>query len=201
MILESRVVRRRRQVGDEILAAAWALSRETGLTGWTLAELGRRVGMQAASLYSYFESKNAIYDAMFRQGHLQYLEMERTRDTSDLSPIEAIRQGAASFVEFALADPTRYQHLFQRTIPGFEPSPEAYALAVEGYQLMVEAFAAAGITDQRHIDLFTAITSGILSQQIANDPGGDRFSRLIGEAVDLHLAHVTSHVTERTYRS
>ena len=32
--------------------------------------------MQAPSLYSYFESKRAIYDAMFAQGARAYLEQE-----------------------------------------------------------------------------------------------------------------------------
>ena len=32
--------------------------------------------MQAPSLYSYFESKHAIYDAMFAQGARAYLEQE-----------------------------------------------------------------------------------------------------------------------------
>ena len=31
------------------------------------------------------------------------------------------------FVEFCTSDPVRYQLLFQRTIPDFEPSPESYA--------------------------------------------------------------------------
>ena len=32
-----------------------------------------RVGMRAPSLYSYFDSKHAIYDAMFLQGNLDLL--------------------------------------------------------------------------------------------------------------------------------
>ena len=34
-----------------------------------------------------------------------------------------------AFVDFALEDPARCELLFQRPIPGFEPSPESYAHA------------------------------------------------------------------------
>src|SRR3954447_17455751 len=49
----------------EILDAAWALVREQGLASLTMRDLGARVGMKAQSLYGYFPSKHAIYDAMF----------------------------------------------------------------------------------------------------------------------------------------
>ena len=35
---------------------------------------------------------------------------------------------------FAIEDPVRYQLLYQRTIPGFEPSPESYQLAAEAIE-------------------------------------------------------------------
>jgi hypothetical protein len=37
---------------------------------------------------------------------------------------------AALFVEFCVEDPTRHQLLFQRTVPGFEPTAESYAAIV-----------------------------------------------------------------------
>jgi AcrR family transcriptional regulator len=44
---------------------AWQLARERGLSQLTLRDIAHQVGMRAPSLYSHFESKNAIYDAMF----------------------------------------------------------------------------------------------------------------------------------------
>jgi hypothetical protein len=76
------------------------------------------------------------------------------------------------FVEFCTSEPARYQLLFQRTIPGFEPSPEAFAPAVRALNASRRSLAANGVEEPRHLDLWTAITTGLVDQQIANDPGG-----------------------------
>ena len=47
-----------------------------------------------------------------------------------------------------------------------------------------------GITDPAALDLWTAVNTGLTDQQISNDPGGDRWLRLIDTAVDLFCDHV-----------
>ena len=48
--------------------------------------------------------------------------------------------------------------MFQRTIPGFEPSVESYEIAIEFYEIGPrQKLAAAGITEQSDFDLFTAL--------------------------------------------
>jgi hypothetical protein len=49
------------------------------------------------------------------------------------------------------------------------------------------ALAEAGVTDQADVDLWTAVLTGLASQQVANDPGGDRWLRLVDAAVDRFL--------------
>ena len=60
-----RAAERREATRREILDAAWQLAGERGLTGFTLSDVAGLVGMRAPSLYSHFDSKMAIYDAMF----------------------------------------------------------------------------------------------------------------------------------------
>ena len=182
----------------EILDAAWDLVRTEGLAGLSLRDLARRVGMQAPSLYSYFASKHAIYDAMFAQGVRAYLDQEALlASTGD--PIADLQAGMRFFVTFCTEDPVRYQLMFQRTIPGFEPSAETFVLAVEGLARLETRLAAIGITDQRSLDLLTAIGTGITDQQISNDPGGDRWTRLVDEAIEMYFNHV-SKGTNKTKR-
>jgi hypothetical protein len=47
-----------------------------------------------------------------------------------------------------------------------------------------------GIDDPDAMDLWTALVSGLTSQQLANDPGGARWARLIDRTVDMFIAAV-----------
>lgn len=172
----------------EILEAAWALARTEGLAGLSMRELGARVGMRAQSLYVYFPSKHAIYDAMFAEANRELLARVTALGT-DGDGVEALRRRARVFLDFCAEDPVRHQLLYQRTIPGFEPSPEAYAPAVEVLETARAALGACGIDDPRALDAWTAIIGGLASQQSANDPGGDRWSRLADEMTEMFLRH------------
>ena len=171
----------------EILAAAWSTVREQGLAGLSLRELGGRVGMKAQSLYSYFPSKHAIYDAMVREGYEAFLR-ELPLAVPDADVRESAVAGAYHFFDFCTADVARYQLLFQRTIPGFEPSPESWAVATEVYERTVGQLRRHGFTDQASLDLWTAVMTGLVDQQISNDPGGTRWRDLVERAVDALLA-------------
>jgi AcrR family transcriptional regulator len=175
----------------EILGAAWDLARTNGLAGLSLRDLARAVGMQAPSLYGYFSSKTAIYDAMFAQGAAQYLQGERLLVLSG-DALTDLKAGVHFFVEFCTSDTVRYQLLFQRTIPDFEPSPESFAIAVEGLQATQDRLGAMGFTDPAVLDLLTAIGTGLTDQQISNDPGGDRWVRLVDEAMEMFFNHVSN---------
>jgi AcrR family transcriptional regulator len=193
--------RRRQETTAEILDAAWRLARRQGLASISMRDLGREVGLRAQSLYAYFDSKAALYDAMFRQGQEQLAALAAEWPV-DLSQVEDSRATAKvlarQFVEFCTADPVRYQLLFQRVIPRWEPTPETYALAVDRVDDLRRALASVGIRDDEAVDLWTALMTGLTDQQISNDPGGDRWSRLVPRAVDLffdqlRIAHPASH--------
>lgn len=189
---------RHRATRDEILDAAWTLARESGLAGIALRDLGRRVGMTAQSLYSYFASKSEIHDAMFRQGYLALLDLigRLERETAEIDePRAALRRTAHAYMSFCTDDPVRYQLLFQRTIPDFVPSDESYRSAVEVVDRLAEHFRRIGIVDPDAIDLWTALMTGLTDQQISNDPGGDRWIRLVDRTVDMFLREMTPTAT------
>ena len=182
---------RRQATIDEILDTAWRLARAEGLAGLSLRELAGEVGMRPQSLYSYFDSKNAIYDAMYAQGERQFAEGQAQWNLTGDARTDLTTIGTY-FVEFCTEDPVRYQLLFQRTIPGFEPSAESFAISVDSLAGIQAHLASFGIDDPRDVDLWTAIGTGLTDQQISNDPGGDRWVRLIDDAVEMYLAHVTT---------
>ena len=190
---------RREATRTEILDAAWALARSEGLAGFSLRDIATKIGVRPPSLYWYFDSKHAIYDAMFADGNRTLLSRLAATDWPE-EPRALLRAIAHIFVEFSAEDAARSQLLFQRTIPDFEPSPASYALAVDVVDQGRAQFAAAGITDPAHFDLWTALISGLASQQSANDPGGDRWLRLIDDAVDMYANHVLPTRPSRSQR-
>ena len=79
-------------------------------------------------------------------------------------------------------------------IPGFEPSPESYALAVEALGRVVAVMNEAGITDHGDIDCMVAMVAGLIEAQLSNEPGGDRWLRHLDRMVDL----LADNANERT---
>lgn len=175
----------------EILDAAWEQVRASGLASLSLRDLARSIGMQPPSLYSYFDSKNAIYDAMYAQGAQEFVDEQLASMPTPDDPLEALKAMLHFFVEFCASDVARYQLLFQRTIPGFEPSPESFQISQDNLEELGELFGRCGVSDPRAVDLFTALGTGLTDQQLSNDPGGDRWIRLIDEAVEMFHEHIT----------
>ncbi|HWF42023.1 MAG TPA: TetR/AcrR family transcriptional regulator, partial [Acidothermaceae bacterium] len=122
--IRDRQTERREATRAEILDAAWAIAQDKGLAEVTLRDVALAIGMQAPSLYSYFTSKLAIYDAMFGQAWTQYSEaFAEIEPTLPRSPRAGIKKAAHLFFDFAMASPARYQLMNERIIPGFVPSP------------------------------------------------------------------------------
>ena len=186
-----RQAERREATRAEILDAAWRIARDKGLADLTLRDVGAHVGMRAPSLYSYFDSKNAIYDAMFGQAWSDYLAViETVLPALPRTPRPALKQIAHTFFDFAVADLARHQLMNQRTISGFVPSSASYAPALEVLGSTREAIRRLGVEDASQFDLFTALVGGLVDAQQANDPGGNRWERLLDQAVDMFCDHI-----------
>lgn len=185
-----RIAVRRAATTAEIVNAAWELADRDGLNGFSLRDVAKAVSMQPPSLYSYVASKNDLFDLMFRQAYDELL-LEIEALPGDADPRAAFLRAQRAFLTLSTSRPARFTLLFQRTVPGFTPSEESMARAVQLYDGMRALLAALGVTAQEHLDLWTAVASGLASQQIANDPGGDRWERLLDEAVSMYLAHVS----------
>ncbi|HVL06701.1 MAG TPA: TetR/AcrR family transcriptional regulator [Acidimicrobiales bacterium] len=174
---------------EAILAAAWELAREQGLAGISLRALAARVDLSQPSLYSYFASKNQLYDLMFAQGNRQLLErLEAIELPGD--PHDALKKVSRELVTFFTEDWARYQIMNQRTVPGFEPSEESYDIARRVFDWLLAPLHLAGVAAEAHIDLFVALLAGLSEAQLANEPTGDRWTRHVELAIDMLLREV-----------
>lgn len=182
---------RRENARAAVLTAAWELVRAEGLTALSLRELARRAGITTPTVYAYFESKNAILDAMFAQAAQEFVDLKASLTATD-DPQQDLLTEARAFITFCVSDIPRYQLLFQHSVPGFTPSAESYELAVKALDVTRELLARNGVHDPRHLDIWTAVNIGLVGQQISNDPGGDRWSRLVEDVTRMFLAQFAS---------
>src|SRR5207244_201365 len=149
----------------EIVAAPGELARDNGIAGLSLHALAKEVGIRQPSLYAYFDSKHALYDAMFADGNRQLLDrIDAVELPAD--PRAALKAFFRLFIEFAVEDTERSGLLFHRQIPGFEPSRDSYALAEQVLQRASGLVLAAGIDSQDDIDCLIAMVAGLVEAQI-----------------------------------
>ena len=192
--MADKVIQRREAKVSSIVASAWGLARENGIAGVSLHALARDVGMRQPSLYEYFDSKHALYDAMFADGNRQLLARLDAL-TIPRDPRAALKKFMAAFVAFGLEDPARYELLFERHIPGFTPSPESYTLAEEALGRAGKVMHEAGVNRQGDIDCIVAMVAGLMEAQLSNDPGGNRWTRHLNRLVDLYVDDVVTRST------
>ena len=91
---------RREQVREEILEASQRVLLRRGLSGFTLAAVGRELGLTKAALYYYFDSKEKlVFELVYRsfERHAAFVEgaIEQTGDGP--AALEAMIRAAAEF--------------------------------------------------------------------------------------------------------
>ena len=125
--------------------------------------------------------------------------MRARLDALDLptDPRAAVKTFMQAFVSFAVEDPERSTLLFQRPIPGFEPSPASYELAQSVLDRAIELLRAAGVESADDVDCFVAMVAGLIDAQISNDPGGDRWTHHLDRLTDLYLDYANRRRRDR----
>jgi hypothetical protein len=123
---------------------------------------------------------------MFKQAWQAYLDdASKAIDGLPAAPRARLVAMAEHYFDFAVADLPRHQLMDVNVVPNFQPSPDAYAPAVEVYHQMLEQLRGIGITRDEDADIYTALLGGLVNQQLANDPGGQRWRRLIPRVISM----------------
>jgi AcrR family transcriptional regulator len=179
--LPDRRQRRRYETIEEALDVAADVMAEHGVAGLSVGEVARRMGIRPPSLYVYFASKNALYDALFARGWRLIRDAmqplyERLATDTDLDAF--LGDVGSVFVRWAIEHPAYSQLMFWRPVPGYAPTPEAYAAAVEVMdqgravfgELQRRGFFRADAAIDEILKDWTIVINGVISQQLANAP-------------------------------
>jgi AcrR family transcriptional regulator len=196
VIGQQTVAERRATKKATIVDAAWKLARVNGIAGVSLHGVAREVGMRQPSLYEYFDSKHALYDAMFADGNRIILE-RLDAVTLPRDPRAALKKFMREFMAVGMEDPPRFELLFERHIPDFEPTPESYALAEQVLGRALEAINDVGITRRGDVDCVVALVAGLMASQMSNEPGGNRWTKHLDRLIDLYVDDINSRSHNR----
>ncbi len=192
--------RNREEVRQAILAAARDVMHEQGVAALSLREVARRVRMQAPSLYAYFPSKMALYDALFLMAVRLRAEYRDRAEVGREGFWNRLEGRFESYFQFAQENPELYQLAFERPVPGFTPSVESLEEAFRapaGLELLLDDAVAAGevvldtsVAQAR--DLLIGMIHGLTAHHMANEPalpiGSGRFGSQIPAAIALFRA-------------
>ncbi len=174
-----RRARRRQETIEEILDIAEAVMTEEGVNGLSLSEVARRLGVQPPSIYKYFPSLMAVYDALFDRGQRANLDVMRAAMSDARPGLDALTKGLEASGSWSLANRALAQLLFWRPVPSFAPTPESMEPSQEMVALQRAALADAVRAGELGPDadsddalyLVSILISGVLSQAFANEPG------------------------------
>ena len=198
---EDRVALRRGATIEALLDHAEQIVTEGGAGAVTIAEIARQMGMRPPSLYKYFPSLHGVYDALFARGY-ERLASYVDDAVQDLEPgLDRLLEATRAIVRWSMLNRGLAPLLFWRPIPGFEPSPSSYTLAQHLVERSRADLAAAARRGElaAHADsdevfrLFTSLSAGLCSQQLANEPDATYesglFTSLIDQALDMFVQH------------
>jgi AcrR family transcriptional regulator len=197
--------RRRQETIEEILDIAVQIMAEQGVAGLSVGEIARRMGIRPPSVYVYFPSKHALYDALFARGaRLLLAAMQEVFAALPARPAtlgEILLPASRAFVRWSVDHAAYSQLLFWRPVPGFTPSPEAYQAAIELIGLVRDRLRGlqdagllrAGVPVEQMERDWTILLAGVFSQQLSNAPeqGFDegRFTAAIPELMAMFAGY------------
>jgi AcrR family transcriptional regulator len=187
----------RQAVRRLVLDVASRLLEAEGPQALTMRRIAAEVGCSTSVLYTMFGGKSGVAEGLWREGFERLRQaMERVEADDPLGRLTALGHAYRSN---ALANRAYYAVMFQRPIPGFEPSAEAYADSLRPLHILVGAVAdclEAGVfraADPTHVaTVLWAAAHGAVSLELAGYEGAAdaeaRFQDLLAAAAAWFFA-------------
>lgn len=163
---ETRRDRLRRELTQQILEVARQQLAERGPGGVSWRGIAREVGMNPASLYTYFDSMDDLYTALIVEGFqsLATAVGAAGEAASGAEPIEHVIACAKAYRAWAIDHPARFNLIFSDQLPGYAAPPGGPTVTAE-----------------------LAVIEPLMQASRRLTGGTDAFDELSAEVQDLHL--------------
>ena len=118
---ETRRQRLRRELVAEVILVARKQLEEGGRDAVSWRGISREIGMNPASLYTYFDSLDEIFTAVITDSFLRLGQAVQTSTGAvDADPKAILIAGSQAYRQWALAHPSEFNLIFTNQIPGYE---------------------------------------------------------------------------------
>lgn len=95
---------------DRIFNAAKTVLEKEGVSGLSIRSVADEAGMSPMAMYRHFKDKDALLNALMRDGFVAWEEIARALHEPD--PLRWIEKGFEAFLDFALKAPHRFDAAF-----------------------------------------------------------------------------------------
>ncbi|MEO3868910.1 helix-turn-helix domain-containing protein [Nonomuraea sp. B12E4] len=152
-----------------IVEVAARLLHEQGTAAVTTRAVAQAAGMQAPTIYRFFEDKDALLDAVAQHVFTTYVAGKRLVEDSD-DPVADLRAGWDAHIGFGLANAALFGLL---TDPNRGTRSPAAAAGLEILRARVRRIAAIGrlrVTERRAVELIHAAGTGAVLTLLSSPP-------------------------------
>jgi AcrR family transcriptional regulator len=115
---------------ERFIFAGLRVLHERGAAELTLRRVAQQAGSSTMGIYSCFGGRAGMLEAIYRRG-FELLKDAITGPAANTDPCQAILAIATAYRQFALGNPALYALMFERPLPGFDPSPQLRSWALD----------------------------------------------------------------------
>ena len=122
---ETRRERLRRELVAEVVATARRHLADGGPSSVSWRGIAREVGVNPATLYTYFDSLDDLFTAVIAEsfGRLGAAVGRAAEAATDLEPVERLMACARAYRSWAIEHPAEFNLIFTDRIPGYAAPP------------------------------------------------------------------------------
>ena len=192
---------------DALLETCCQILETEGAQGLTVRRIAERAGCSTTVIYSHFQDKEGIIEALYLEGFRRLAQAVNTVNLEGDATVNLTGNLTRNVVllfdryrQFAHANPTFYSVMFERATPGFQPSKEARdqgLTAIERLRVIVQHCLDAGLMHATDADegaaRLWAAAHGVVSLELAgNLPDQEMVSRMYRDLIAGQLVSTPS---------
>ena len=126
------------QTRRAILDQASQLLANSGPEALTMRKLSQCIGASTIVLYTHFRDKQAILDELYLEG-FERLRADLAQVAPGDDPLQHVMDLGRAYRRSAVDNPTYYQIMFTRCVPGFDPSPHSRETSKQSFLILARA--------------------------------------------------------------